>query len=73
MALNRLRVTGGQQSIRGCVGPLTQSVDDLVRFQMAILDQEPWETETSLVPLSWRREIRVKTDTLTVGILVDDG
>ncbi|VUC29703.1 unnamed protein product [Clonostachys rosea] len=63
---------GGQESIRGCVGPLSKSMDDLVRFEKALLDQKPWDLETTLVPLAWR-DVKVTKDSLTVGIIVDDG
>jgi Asp-tRNA(Asn)/Glu-tRNA(Gln) amidotransferase A subunit family amidase len=68
-----IKVPGpGQESIHGTAGPLaSQSVEDLDLFQRAVIDQEPWETETSLVPLPWRR---VKaTENMTVGIMWDDG
>ncbi|RAL13671.1 putative glutamyl-tRNA(Gln) amidotransferase subunit A [Aspergillus homomorphus CBS 101889] len=62
----------GQESIRGVVGPLaSQSVADLELFQQAVLDQEPWETETSIPPVPWRRVQATKQ--MTVGILWDDG
>ncbi|GIJ88367.1 hypothetical protein Asppvi_007287 [Aspergillus pseudoviridinutans] len=62
----------GQESIRGTAGPLaSQSVEDLDLFQRAIIDQEPWETETSLVPIPWRR-VKATKD-MTVGIMWDDG
>ncbi|KAB8231082.1 amidase signature domain-containing protein [Aspergillus alliaceus] len=62
----------GQEAILGVVGPLAaQSIDDLELFQRAVLDAEPWDIETSLVPLPWRR---VKENReFTVGIMWDDG
>ncbi|KAH8900327.1 fatty-acid amide hydrolase [Thozetella sp. PMI_491] len=65
-------IMGGQESIRGCVGPLSQSLDDIIAFEKAVLDQEPWDTETILVPLPWRKAL-VTQEKLTVGILLDDG
>lgn len=62
----------GQESIHGTAGPLaSQSVEDLNLFQRAVIDQEPWETETSLVPLPWRQVKATKN--MTVGIMWDDG
>ncbi|KAE8371945.1 amidase signature domain-containing protein [Aspergillus bertholletiae] len=62
----------GQEAILGVVGPLAaQSLDDLELFQRAVLDAEPWDIETSLVPLPWRR---VKENReFTVGIMWEDG
>lgn len=62
----------GQESIRGVVGPLaSSSVEDLDLFQRAVIDQEPWDTETSLAPVPWKR---VKPDrNMTIGIMWDDG
>lgn len=63
---------GGQESIRGVLGPLaSQSIEDLELFQQVILDQEPWDTETSLIPMPWKR-VRPTRD-ITVGIMWDDG
>lgn len=62
----------GQESIRGVVGPLaSSSIGDLELFQRAVIDQEPWDVETSLVPLAWRR-VEARRD-MTVGIMWDDG
>jgi Asp-tRNA(Asn)/Glu-tRNA(Gln) amidotransferase A subunit family amidase len=62
----------GQESIRCVVGPLAaQSVEDLDLFQRAVIDQEPWDTETSLVPIPWKR-VQPNKD-ITVAIMWDDG
>jgi amidase len=62
----------GQETIRGVVGPLSStSIEDLVLFQRAVLEQEPWEIETSLVPLPWKTVS--PTRDMTVGIMWDDG
>ncbi|KAL4918643.1 amidase signature domain-containing protein [Aspergillus aurantiobrunneus] len=62
----------GHESVLGVIGPLaSQSVEDLCLFQRAILDQEPWNIETSLVPVPWK-SIRPTTD-VTVAIMWDDG
>ena len=62
----------GQESILCVVGPLaTTSVEDMELFMSAVIDQEPWDIETNLVPLPWRRVEPSKT--FTVGILWDDG
>ncbi|OJJ46392.1 hypothetical protein ASPZODRAFT_132487 [Penicilliopsis zonata CBS 506.65] len=62
----------GQESIKAVVGPLaSQSIEDLELFQSAVIDQEPWETETSLVPLPWKRVTPTKD--ITIAIMWDDG
>ncbi|EXF81460.1 amidase [Colletotrichum fioriniae PJ7] len=69
--LGNFGITSGQESIRGVVGPLGQSVDDLDLFMSAVLAAEPWDTETMLVPVPWRpANIRKE---LTMGIMFDDG
>ncbi|KAG2421812.1 hypothetical protein HFD88_005788 [Aspergillus terreus] len=63
----------GHESILGVVGPLAAgSVRDLALFQEAVLDQRPWEVETGVVPVPWRR-VTVAPGEFTVGILWDDG
>lgn len=62
----------GQESILGVVGPLSsQSIEDLNLFQRAVLDQEPWDIETSLVPVPWKDSRPTKN--MTVAIMWDDG
>ncbi|EQL03521.1 amidase [Ophiocordyceps sinensis CO18] len=65
-------IYAGQESVHGCVGPLGHSLDDLIRFQKAVLQQEPWETEPSLMPLGWR-DMDLSPPSLTIGIMLDDG
>ncbi|KAK1472416.1 amidase [Colletotrichum cuscutae] len=69
--LGNFGITSGQESIRGVVGPLGQSVDDLELFMSAVLAAEPWDTETMLVPVPWRPVNSRKE--ITVGIMLDDG
>lgn len=69
--LGNFGITSGQESIRGVVGPLGQSVDDLDLFMSAVLAAEPWDTETMLVPVPWR-PVNIRKE-LTVGIMFDDG
>ncbi|KAI8161086.1 putative amidase [Colletotrichum sp. SAR 10_70] len=38
-----------------------------------IIDQEPWEEETQLVPLPWKRREPYKTGDFTLGVIWDDG
>ncbi|KAI2792203.1 putative amidase [Penicillium oxalicum] len=62
----------GQETIHGVVGPMASvSIEDLELFQKAVLDQEPWEEETSLVPVPWKN-VTPSRD-VTIAILWDDG
>ena len=63
----------GQESIRCVIGPLANSVADLDLFQQVLLDQEPWEEETSLVPLPWKRMTPYQPQDVTIGVIWDDG
>ncbi|KAL4869380.1 hypothetical protein BDV12DRAFT_196430 [Aspergillus spectabilis] len=63
----------GQESILGVIGPLaSQSIEDLDLFQRAVLDQEPWDVETSLVPAPWKR-VNPPTKDIKIAIMWDDG
>ncbi|KAH6683380.1 fatty-acid amide hydrolase [Halenospora varia] len=61
----------GQESIRCTLGPLCNSLRDVDLFQNAVLTYEPWEEETSLVPIPWR--IMPVPEDFVVGIMWDDG
>ncbi|PLB40536.1 fatty-acid amide hydrolase [Aspergillus candidus] len=62
----------GEEAILGVVGPLaSQSIEDLDLFQRAVIDQEPWDQETGLVPVPWKRVQPNKE--MTVAIMWDDG
>ncbi|KAJ5675727.1 hypothetical protein N7462_008624 [Penicillium macrosclerotiorum] len=62
----------GQETIHGVVGPMAStSIEDLELFQKAVLDQEPWETETSLMPVPWKTV--TPTRNMNIAIMWDDG
>lgn len=62
----------GQETIHGVVGPLaSSSIEDLELFQRAVLEHEPWDIETSLVPVPWKTV--APTRDMTVAIMWDDG
>ncbi|OGE48730.1 hypothetical protein PENARI_c026G06386 [Penicillium arizonense] len=64
--------SSGQETIRGVVGPMaSRSVEDLELFQRAVLEQEPWDHETSLMPVPWKTV--PPTRNMTVAIMWDDG
>jgi hypothetical protein len=63
----------GQESILGVIGPLaSQSIEDLDLFQRVVLDQEPWDIETSLVPVPWKK-VSPPTKDINIAIMWDDG
>lgn len=64
-------LTAGQESIRGVAGPLARSVEGLQAWMKAVLDQEPWEVDTTLAPVPWRSGVGLGD--FTVGVLWDDG
>ncbi|CAN8105459.1 unnamed protein product [Discula destructiva] len=68
--LGHTGVSGGQESIRGVAGPLAKSVEGLEVWMKTVLDQEPWEYETSLMPVPWKED--VKLEEFTVGVMWDD-
>ncbi|KUI61470.1 hypothetical protein VP1G_08646 [Cytospora mali] len=61
----------GQESIRGVAGPLAQSVEGLQVWMKTVLEQEPWDFETSLMPVPWRSDVALGD--FTVGVMWDDG
>ncbi|KAL4904497.1 hypothetical protein BDW74DRAFT_25448 [Aspergillus multicolor] len=63
----------GQESIRCVISPLANTVNDIDLFQRTLLDLEPWEEETSLVPMPWREVDPMQPEQLTIGIIWDDG
>ncbi|KAF9892336.1 hypothetical protein FE257_002113 [Aspergillus nanangensis] len=64
--------SGNNESIPGVVGPMaSQSVEDLELFQRVVIDQEPWDEETSLAPVPWKRVVPNRN--MTIGIMWDDG
>ncbi len=63
----------GQESIRCVISPLANCVADMALFQKTILDQEPWDEETSLVPLPWKTVAPYKATDVTIGVIWDDG
>ncbi|KAH0337040.1 fatty-acid amide hydrolase, partial [Aureobasidium melanogenum] len=65
-------VLGGQESIKGVIGPLGQSIDDLWLFQKALIDLNPHDIDTTLAPVPWRGELETPKN-ITVGIMMTDG
>lgn len=69
--LGNAGLIGGQESIRGVAGPLAESVDGLEIWMKTVLEQEPWDFETSLMPVPWRGDVELGD--FTVGVIWDDG
>lgn len=63
----------GQESIRCVSGPLARSIGDIDLFQKVVLAAEPWEEETSLVPLPWKKVAPLGVKDITIGVIWDDG
>ncbi|KAF5548557.1 general amidase [Fusarium phyllophilum] len=63
----------GQESIRCVISPLANTVEDLGLFQKAVLDHEPWEIETSLVPQPWKQASSLKPGNFTIGVMWEGG
>ncbi|KAJ5128565.1 hypothetical protein N7448_002282 [Penicillium atrosanguineum] len=62
----------GQETIHGVVGPMaSSSLEDCELFSKAVLDQEPWNVERTLVPLPWKTV--TPTRDVTIAIMWDDG
>lgn len=71
--LGHTGVNPGQESIRGVAGPLAGSVEGLEVWMRSVLEQEPWEYETTLMPVPWRTGVEFKPGEFTVGVMWDDG
>lgn len=69
----------GQETIHSVCGPLAHSVGDLRLFMTSVLEQQPWNFDSKVVPMPWRQaeeeSIRVKISSggLTVGFYSCDG
>lgn len=61
----------GAESIKCVIGPLARSIEDVELMMRSTLDQTPWDTEVSLVPLPWR-DVKPSKE-ITVGIMWNDG
>lgn len=64
-------VSGGQEALRSVAGPMARSIDDLELVMKTIIDQNPWDEETSLVPLPWK--MITPTESIKIGIMHSNG
>lgn len=80
----RLPVTGwlatmmGEEQVIPVIGPLSTSLDGVKLFMKSILEQKPWTVEPSLIPIPWKTESLLRSDSigrkkLRIGVLADDG
>ena len=69
----------GQNIIVSVIGPMAHSPSDLQLLTKTILDAEPWERDTGVIPLPWRDEKqaeirqRARASGLCFGIMKWDG
>ncbi|KAK4545429.1 hypothetical protein LTR36_002779 [Oleoguttula mirabilis] len=71
----------GAEHIIPVIGPLSTSLAGVKTFMKAIIDQQPWLYEPSLVPLPWKDSTKatlLRTGPngrrkLRIGVLADDG
>ncbi|USW48230.1 Putative amidase signature domain-containing protein [Septoria linicola] len=74
----------GEEQIVPVVGPMSTSLAGVKVFMKAIIDQQPWLYQPSLIPLPWKEPASQSTGTLLrrgdddrrklrIGVLADDG
>lgn len=69
----------GQETIHSVCGPLAHSVGDLRLFTTAVLEQQPWNFDSKVVPMPWRQaeadavKAKVSAGGLTLGYYSCDG
>lgn len=72
----------GEEQIVPVIGPLSQSLEGIKLFVKAIIDQQPWLYEPSLLPIPWKQTSSTTTllrqgpdgkRKLRIGVLADDG
>jgi Asp-tRNA(Asn)/Glu-tRNA(Gln) amidotransferase A subunit family amidase len=61
----------GQEGVKACYSPMTRSLDSLSYFLKAVIDQKPWNYDSSCDPIPLRDVTLPKT--LRIGVLRDDG
>jgi Asp-tRNA(Asn)/Glu-tRNA(Gln) amidotransferase A subunit family amidase len=68
----------GEEQVIPVIGPISRSLEGVKIFMKTLLDQKPWITDPSLVPIPWRTTSLLRTDSfgkrkLRIGVLSDDG
>lgn len=47
--------TAGQETVPSVCGPISHSMEDIKLFVTSILDKEPWEYDSKVIPMPWRQ------------------
>ncbi|KAF9693861.1 hypothetical protein EKO04_008108 [Ascochyta lentis] len=69
----------GQETVHSVVGPIAHSASDLRLFLTSVLQQEPWNYDSKVIPMPWRYDqeeaikAKLKSSGLTVGYYNCDG
>ncbi|KAF2853523.1 acetamidase [Plenodomus tracheiphilus IPT5] len=69
----------GQETVHSVVGPIAHSAGDLRLFLTAVLNEQPWNFDSKVIPLPWREEQEQATKTkinasgLSIGYYNCDG
>lgn len=62
-----------QEAVVPVLGPLARSAEDLDLFMKAVLDREPWKTDSLILPIPWRDVPVPDAKKLKIAINYDDG
>ncbi|KAI8933813.1 hypothetical protein NX059_009516 [Plenodomus lindquistii] len=69
----------GQETVHSVVGPMAHSAGDLKLFLTAVLDEQPWNFDSKVIPLPWRQDqedaimSKIKSAGLSVAYFNCDG
>ncbi|KAH6677865.1 amidase signature domain-containing protein [Plectosphaerella plurivora] len=69
----------GQETVHSVVGPLAHSVADMRLFVKSVLEQQPWEYDSKVIPMPWRQgeedaiKDKISSGKLTLGFYECDG
>lgn len=69
----------GQETVHSTVGPMAHSADDLRLFLTAVLNEQPWNFDSKVIPLPWRQDqedavrAKIKSAGLSIGYFNCDG
>lgn len=63
----------GLESLSSVIGPMSRSLSGLVASTGAILSQQPWDLDPTVVPIPWRPALLKSNEQLSIAIIEDDG
>lgn len=67
-------VRSGSESVNAGLGPMSKSVSGLELWFQAQLSAEPWEYDSSCIPMAWKVvEAERPKNKLVFGLIEDDG